>query len=55
MRIAIGEMRHIRAVNDVLASLRITMPFVPALRVTRELPGTPAGTFRPVQPRPALP
>jgi hypothetical protein len=55
MRIAIGEMRHIRAVNDVLASSRITMPFVPALRVARELPGTPAGTFRPVQPRPALP
>ncbi len=55
MRIAIGEMRHLRAVNDVLMSLHVSVPFVPALRVARNIPGNMPGTFRPVTPRPALP
>jgi hypothetical protein len=41
MRIAIGEMQHLRAVNDVIASLsqRAQLAFEPALRVARVLPG----------------
>lgn len=43
MRIAIGEMRHLRSVNNVLASMaaRRGVAFVPALRVARLLPGDP--------------
>jgi Ferritin-like len=48
MRIAIGEMRHLRAVNEVL---RILLPpgaaFVPALRPASRLPGKQPGTFDP--------
>lgn len=48
MRIAIGEMRHLRAVNDVL---RLTLPagtaFTPALRPASQLPGKLPGTFVP--------
>ena len=55
IRIAIGEMRHLRAVNDVLAALKITLPFVPALRVASRVPGAQPGTFRPVRARAALP
>ena len=53
MRIAIGEMRHLRAVNNVLASIagRTGAAFVPALRVARRLPGD----AQPWQPRAATP
>ena len=55
MRIAYGEMRHVRAVNDVLRALDENVAFVPALRVASEVPGPKAGTFLPVAPRPATP
>lgn len=55
LRIAIGEMRHLRAVNDVLATLPRATPFVPALAVATSMPGTQPGTFRPVRMRPAEP
>lgn len=49
MRIAIGEMRHLRAVNDVLrALLPVGVAFSPALRVADQLPADLPGTFRPV-------
>lgn len=53
MRIAIGEMRHLRAVNNVLASMasRTGSVFVPALRVARQLPGD----LQPWQPSAATP
>jgi hypothetical protein len=51
-RIAISEMRHLRAVNDVLAALSPPENFQPALRVASKLPD-PDGTFRPVLPRAA--
>ncbi|MHB8268213.1 ferritin-like domain-containing protein [Bradyrhizobium sp.] len=48
MRIAVGEMRHLRAVNDVL---RLTLPtgtaFTPALRPASQLPGKLPGSFVP--------
>lgn len=47
LRIAIGEMRHLRAVNDVLAALSPPGPFEPALAVAARLPDTAPGTFRP--------
>jgi Ferritin-like len=48
MRIAIGEMRHLRAVNDVLRGLHDPQsgPFEPSLRVAAELPAA-GGNFRP--------
>ena len=55
MRIAYGEMRHVRAANDVLRALDSDGAFVPALRVASDVPAIPAGTFRPVAPRPAMP
>lgn len=45
MRIAIGEMRHLRAVNDVLRALSPVGSFVPALRVAEEVPLAP-GSLR---------
>ena len=54
MRITYGEMRHVRAVNDVLRALD-PEGFVPALRVASDVPGAERGTFRPVEPRPADP
>lgn len=48
-RIAIGEMRHIRAVNDVLASLSPPAAFDPALAVASEIPDGALGLFRPLQ------
>ena len=51
-RIAIGEMRHIRAVNDVLRVLSPS-PYVPALRVATLIPGTKSGIPRAVNPKPA--
>jgi hypothetical protein len=54
MRVAIGEMRHLRAVNDVLRELDrrgMSGPYEPALKVAAELPA--GGTdFRPVAFRP---
>ena len=51
-RIAIGEMRHIRAVNDVLRVLS-PAPYVPTLRVATRIPGTKSGIPRAVAPAPA--
>jgi hypothetical protein len=49
MRIAVGEMRHLRAVNEVLrALLPVGTAFNPALRVADRLPADLPGTFRPV-------
>ena len=46
MRIAIGEMRHLRAVNEVLRALLPTgRPFTPALQPASRLPGKLPGTF----------
>ena len=53
MRIAIGEMRHIRAVNDVIRGLSDPGTFEPALRVASQLPHQNPGPFRPVAPRAA--
>lgn len=47
MRIAIGEMRHTRAVNDVIRGLMAPGTFQPALRVASRVPGA-AGKFRDV-------
>jgi hypothetical protein len=47
-RIAIGEMNHLRAVNDVLAA-RIGRPkYRPALGVATTVPGKKSGSFLPV-------
>src|SRR6202022_436368 len=48
MRIAIGEMRHIRAVNDVIRGLSDPGTFDPALRVASQLPHQDPGPFQPV-------
>lgn len=54
MRIAIEEMRHLRSVNDVLASLAEPRAFLPALNVASLLPATsPGGAPLPVRARPA--
>jgi len=48
MRIAIGEMRHLRAVNEVLrALLPAGAAFTPALQPASRLPGKQPGTFDP--------
>ncbi|MEY2930836.1 MAG: hypothetical protein RL033_1585 [Pseudomonadota bacterium] len=49
LRIAFSEMRHVRAVNDVLFALPRTGAFQPALRVASSIPGVAGG----VAPRPA--
>jgi hypothetical protein len=48
-RVAIGEMRHLRAVNDVLAHFQPPPGFTPALGVATVLPGNDPGTTRPLQ------
>jgi hypothetical protein len=53
LRIAIGEMRHARAVNDVLSALAPPGSFTPALAVAAEIPAAAAGTTRPVRLRAA--
>ena len=53
LRIAIGEMRHMRAVNDVIRGLSDPGTFEPALRVASKLPHQNPGPFRPVMPRAA--
>ncbi len=55
MRIAFSEMRHLRAVNDVLMTLTGGANFTPALQVTTRVPTGQPGVFRNVQPRPATP
>ncbi|MER9259461.1 MULTISPECIES: ferritin-like domain-containing protein [unclassified Mesorhizobium] len=50
MRIAIGEMRHTRAVNDVIRAISPPGAFKPALQVADALP-RPGGGHRPVVPR----
>ncbi|HEV2865876.1 MAG TPA: ferritin-like domain-containing protein, partial [Allosphingosinicella sp.] len=45
MRIAIGEMRHLRAVNEVLRAISPPGGFLPALQVAAEIP-LGAGVFR---------
>lgn len=52
IRIAVGEMRHTRAVNDVLRGLMAPGTFEPALRVARRVPGA-GGNLRDVQMRAA--
>jgi hypothetical protein len=52
IRVAIGEMRHTRAVNDVLRGLMAPGTFEPALRVARQVPGV-GGNLRLVQMRAA--
>ncbi len=52
MRVAIGEMTHIRAVNDVLASWLGRARYQPALQVSRTLP---LGGGTQVRPQAALP
>jgi hypothetical protein len=51
MRIAIGEMRHLRAVNDVLGFVLGRARHKPALGVATEIPGVKPGQTIPVQPR----
>jgi hypothetical protein len=53
MRIAIGEMRHIRAVNDVIRGLSDPNGFEPALRIASKVPHGNPGSFRPVMARAA--
>jgi hypothetical protein len=53
MRIAIGEMRHTRAVNDVIRGLSDPGRFEPALRVASQVPHQNPGPFRPVMARAA--
>jgi len=50
MRIALGEMRHIRAVNFVLASLLGRPGYTPALNVASKIPGPKPGQKIPVKP-----
>jgi hypothetical protein len=50
MQIAIGEMRHLRAVNDALATLVGRANYEPALGVAIELPGKTPGSWLPVKP-----
>jgi hypothetical protein len=55
LRIAIGEMRHLRAVNNVLAEFGTPSAFQPALAVASELPGGTPGVPRPLRFRAATP
>jgi hypothetical protein len=55
MRIGIGEMRHTRAVNDVIRALMDPGTFAPALRVALLLPEVSPGVPRPVAPKAATP
>jgi Ferritin-like len=50
LRIAIGEMRHMRAVNSVIRALSPPGSFRPALAVARQIPADQGG-FRPMQQR----
>jgi hypothetical protein len=48
-RVAIGEIGHLRAVNDVLAHFQPPPNFTPALGVATLLPGDDPGTTRPLR------
>jgi hypothetical protein len=56
LRVAIGEMRHLREVNDLLFDLHLASgaadPFVPALGVATLIPEPPRQPARPVRYRP---
>ena len=54
-RIAIGEMSHIRTVNDLIAGLSPAGAFEPALAVAAEIPLGGPGQFQSLQFRPAVP
>ena len=54
-RIAIGEMRHVRTVNDLIAGLSPADMFEPALAVAAEIPLGGPGQFQPLQYRAAEP
>jgi hypothetical protein len=49
MRIALGEMRHLRAVNLVLANLLGRPKYKPALGVATRIPAAKPGTTRPTR------
>jgi hypothetical protein len=53
IRVAVGEMRHTRAVNDVIRGLSDPASFEPALRVATKVAHQNPGPFRPVMARPA--
>lgn len=55
IRVAASEMRHLRAVNDVVLALTGSVGFTPALRVAAQIPGAIPGTFRDVEARAATP
>lgn len=55
IRVAASEMRHLRAVNDVLLALTGSADFTPALRVADRVPGSQPSVFRDVMARPATP
>lgn len=52
MRIAVGEMRHARAVNDIIRGVSPTGTYQPALQVASQIPGLP-GQMRNIQMRAA--
>jgi hypothetical protein len=52
-RVAISEMRHLRAINDVIFHLAPAGALEPALAVASEIPFGEPGLFRPHQFRPA--
>ena len=54
LRIAYGEMRHVRAVNDVLRALD-PAGYKPSLRVASQVPAPKAGEFLKVTPSAATP
>ncbi len=54
LRITYGEMRHIRAVNDVIRALD-PAGYTPALRVASQVPAPIPGQYNPVAPRAATP
>jgi hypothetical protein len=53
-RIAIGEMHHLRAVNDVIFQLRLSTQLEPALAIAAEIPNGEGG-FSPLRFLPANP
>jgi len=53
MRIAIGEMRHLRAVNTVLRGVTPAGQFVPALQVASSVPTSTSSVTRRIVPRAA--
>ncbi|MGH8904881.1 MAG: ferritin-like domain-containing protein [Egibacteraceae bacterium] len=59
LRVAVGEMRHLREVNDLLRDLHLASgaagPFVPALGVATLIPEPPGSPARPVRYRALTP